>query len=379
MDVENLEPTTVVMVHAGSAIAVGLAAHTAFNLTQLREPQFTGNTITEPVSILIPARNEASTIEAAVRSASNQMGLADLEIIVMDDDSSDETAEIVNRLAQSDPRIRLMRSTENIPAGWMGKQFACHRLSREARGSILVFLDADVTLEPHAVAACGELMRVHGFAMVAPYPRQLASGTVERLVQPLVVWSWAATLPVGIAENSLRPSLSAANGQLLVVDSGKYHAIGGHESVQSVVLEDIALMRELKKSGERCVTVNGSALAQCRMYDTTTDLVEGYAKSLWSAFGSAAGSLAISALLATAYIVPAAGMLTSRKRSTRMVGALGYGAGVLSRGLVAHRTASPVLPDSLAHPASVATFIGLTALSWSRHLRGTNTWKGRTL
>lgn len=379
MDVENLEPTTVVMVHAGSAIAVGLAAHTAFNLTQLREPQFTGNTITEPVSILIPARNEASTIEAAVRSASNQMGLADLEIIVMDDDSSDETAEIVNRLAQSDPRIRLMRSTENIPAGWMGKQFACHRLSREARGSILVFLDADVTLEPHAVAACSELMRLHGFAMVAPYPRQLASGTVERLVQPLVVWSWAATLPVGIAENSLRPSLSAANGQLLVVDAGKYHAIGGHESVQSVVLEDIALMRELKKSGERCVTVNGSALAQCRMYDTTTDLVEGYAKSLWSAFGSAAGSLAISALLATAYIVPAAGMLTSRKRSTRMVGALGYGAGVLSRGLVAHRTASPVLPDSLAHPASVATFIGLTALSWSRHLRGTNTWKGRTL
>jgi len=379
MDVENLEPTTVVMVHAGSAIAVGLAAHTAFNLTQLREPQFTGNTITEPVSILIPARNEASTIEAAVRSASNQMGLADLEIIVMDDDSSDETAEIVNRLAQSDPRIRLMRSTENIPAGWMGKQFACHRLSREARGSILVFLDADVTLEPHAVAACSELMRAHGFAMVAPYPRQLASGTVERLVQPLVVWSWAATLPVGIAENSLRPSLSAANGQLLVVDAGKYHAIGGHESVQSVVLEDIALMRELKKSGERCVTVNGSALAQCRMYDTTTDLVEGYAKSLWSAFGSAAGSLAISALLATAYIVPAAGMLTSRKRSTRMVGALGYGAGVLSRGLVAHRTASPVLPDSLAHPASVATFIGLTALSWSRHLRGTNTWKGRTL
>lgn len=379
MDVANLEPTTVVMVHAGSAIAVGLAAHTAFNLTQLREPQFTGNTITEPVSILIPARNEASTIEAAVRSASNQMGLADLEIIVMDDDSSDETAEIVNRLAQSDPRIRLMRSTENIPAGWMGKQFACHRLSREARGSILVFLDADVTLEPHAVAACSELMRAHGFAMVAPYPRQLASGTVERLVQPLVVWSWAATLPVGIAENSLRPSLSAANGQLLVVDAGKYHAIGGHESVQSVVLEDIALMRELKKSGERCITVNGSALAQCRMYDTTTDLVEGYAKSLWSAFGSAAGSLAISTLLATAYIVPAAGMLTSRKRSTRMVGALGYGAGVLSRGLVAHRTASPVLPDSLAHPASVATFIGLTALSWSRHLRGTNTWKGRTL
>lgn len=379
MDVENLEPTTVVMVHAGSAIAVGLAAHTAYNLTRLREPQFTGHAITEPVSILIPARNEASTIEAAVLSASNQIGLTDLEILVMDDDSSDETAEIVNRLAQNDPRIRLLRSTEKIPAGWMGKQFACHRLSREARGSILVFLDADVTLEPDAVAACSELLRAHHFAMVAPYPRQLAAGTMERLVQPLVVWSWAATLPVGIAENSVRPSLSAANGQLLVVDAGKYHAIGGHESVQSVVLEDIALMRELKKSGERCVTVNGSALAQCRMYDTTSDLVEGYTKSLWSAFGSVAGSLAISAFLATAYIVPAAGMLTSRKRSTRAVGALGYGAGVLSRGLVAHRTASPVVPDSLAHPVSIATFIGLTALSWSRHLRGTNTWKGRTL
>ena len=368
-----------VMVQAGSVLAVALAAHTAYNLKVLRDPVFSGAEITEPVSILIPARNEESTIAQAVITACAQQGLKDFEVIVLDDDSTDKTAEIVNQLALHDSRIQLIRSDEQIPPGWMGKQFACHRLSQIARGSILVFLDADVELAPSAVAACIQLLRAENLALVAPYPRQQAAGLLERLVQPLVVWSWVATLPVRIAEQSLRPSLSAANGQLMILDTGAYFQAGGHTSVRNIVLEDIALMRSLKKSGARCATVNGAQIAQCRMYESTEDIIDGYTKSLWSAFGSPAGSIAISALLAATYIAPAVGMVVSQKKSTRAIGALGYSAGVLSRALVAQRTGNPVFPDSLAHPASITTFIGLTALSWSRHLRGTNRWKGRSL
>ncbi len=367
------------MVQAGSALAVALAAHTAYNLSILRDPKFSGKEISEPVSILIPARNEQSTIARAVTTACAQRGLRDFEVLVLDDDSSDDTAEIIEELAQRDSRIRLIRGHQPIPEGWMGKQFACQRLSHSARGSVLVFVDADVELEPYAVAACIELLRTENLALVAPYPQQQAVGLLERLVQPLVVWSWVATLPVGIAEKSLRPSLSAANGQLMVLDTRAYLHAGGHAAVRNIVLEDIALMRTLKKSGFHCATVNGAQLAHCRMYESTDDVINGYTKSLWSAFGSPFGSVSINALLALTYIAPAVAMVAAPRKSTRVIGAFGYSAGVVSRSLVARRTGNSYIPDSLAHPVSIAAFIGLSALSWSRHLRGKNTWKGRVL
>jgi hypothetical protein len=194
-----------------------------------------------------------------------------------------------------------------------------------------------------------------------------------------VTWSWASTLPLGIAENSLRPSLSAANGQFLVFDSLAYSTSGGHTGVKGEVLEDIALMRSMKTSGFHCATVNGSELAYCRMYDNTDALVNGYTKSLWNAFGSPVGSIAVNSLLAFTYLVPPIAMMTSRKTSTRAIGAVGYLAGVAGRAMVAKETRSRVVPDSFAQPASIAAFIGLNALSWSRHVRGKNSWKGRAV
>jgi GT2 family glycosyltransferase len=374
-----MESAPVVAAQTATAISVALAAHTAYNLTQLREPLWDGTPITEKVSILIPARNEEVTIRAAAESALAQIGLTNFEILILDDSSSDNTAHIVSELAEAHADVTLMRGTEDIPPGWLGKPFACHRLAQQASGSVLVFLDADVTLEPTAVAACVQLLREQNLALVAPYPRQIAESLVERLVQPLVVWSWAATLPLGIAEKSLRPSLSAANGQLMVMDSQAYVQCGGHESVRDIVLEDIALMRSLKASGSHCATVNGADIAQCRMYESTEQVIDGYTKSLWSAFGSPAGSVAVNSLLGFTYLVPPIALITGRNRSTRILGGIGLASGIASRALVAKKTNAKVWPDSLAQPASIAAFIGLNALSWYRHVRGTNTWKGRSL
>jgi cellulose synthase/poly-beta-1,6-N-acetylglucosamine synthase-like glycosyltransferase len=374
-----MESAPVVAAQTATAISVALAAHTAYNLTQLREPLWDGTPITEKVSILIPARNEEVTIRAAAESALAQIGLTNFEILILDDSSSDNTAHIVSELAEAHADVTLMRGTEDIPPGWLGKPFACHRLAQQASGSVLVFLDADVTLEPTAVAACVQLLREQNLALIAPYPRQIAESLFERLVQPLVVWSWAATLPLGIAEKSLRPSLSAANGQLMVMDRHAYVQCGGHESVRDIVLEDIALMRSLKASGSHCATVNGADIAQCRMYESTEQVIDGYTKSLWSAFGSPAGSVAVNSLLGFSYLVPPIALITGRNRSTRILGGIGLASGIASRALVAKKTNAKVWPDSLAQPASIAAFIGLNALSWYRHVRGTNTWKGRSL
>ena len=368
-----------VVLPLASALSIAVTAHTAFNLTKLRTPSWSGKLIGEKVSVLIPARNEEGHIAQTVESIRNQIGLVDCEIIVLDDQSTDSTATVVEQISAHDPRVTLVPNVVNPPDSWLGKPHACHLLSQAATGNVLVFVDADVTLEPTAIAACVELLREKNFGLVAPYPQQFADTSIERLVQPLVMWSWVATMPLGIAETSLRPSLSAANGQFLIFDKQAYDMSGGHAGVKGEVLEDIALMRSLKSSDYRCATVNGSELAHCRMYDGAESLANGYTKSLWNAFGSPAGSVAVNSLLAFTYLLPPLAAATSREKTSRALGTLGYLAGVASRAMVATATGSRPFPDSFAHPASIATFIGLNAMSWSRHVRGKNSWKGRAL
>ena len=184
-------------------------------------------------------------------------------------------------------------------------------------------------------------------------------------------------MPLRWAETSTRPSLSAANGQFLVLDAADYLAIGGHGAVRHDVIEDVALMRSLKGSGRHAATVDGSHLATCRMYGGAGAVVDGYGKSLWSAFNGPAGSAAVCAVLAAAYAVPALAVVAGPDRRTRAIGAAGYAAGVASRAMVARRTGERMLPDVLAQPVTIAAFVALTVISWRRHLAGTNSWKGR--
>ncbi|MGN6246183.1 MAG: glycosyltransferase [Motilibacteraceae bacterium] len=359
------------MVAAGSVGAAALAAHTAVNARLLRTPPAYPPPAPERVSVLLPLRNEAGRVEPCLRSVLAQTGVPDLEVVVLDDGSTDGTADVVRRVAGDDPRVRLL-SGGDLPDGWLGKPWACQRLAQAASGSVLVLVDADVVLAPHAIAATVALLRWSGLDLVCPYPRQVTGSVGERLVQPLLQWSWLATLPLRAAERSPRESLVAANGQLLAVDADALSRAGGYGAVRGEVLDDIALLRAVKRSGGRGVVVDGTDVASCRMYEGWADVRDGYSKSLWSAFGSPAGAVATVGFLGLCFVVPpAAAVLGSR------VGLLGYAAGVAGRVVAARRTGGRVLPDALAHPVSVAVFAGLTARSWRLHLRGELTWKGR--
>ena len=366
-----------VLVAASALTATAIAVHTALNLRYLRRPNVEAPEVDEPVTVLIPARNEAAHVQTTVRSVLAQSGIRHLSVVVLDDDSGDETPALVRELVDQDPRLSLITGTEPPPPQWLGKPWACARLAESSSGSVLVFVDADVVLGPGAVRAVVDTLRTRGFAMVAPYPRQVAGTWLERLVQPLVTWSWVATVPLHWAETSTRPSLSAANGQLLAVDAVAYRSVGGHGAVRDQVIEDVALMRAFKVAGLHTATVDGSHLATCRMYEGTEAVVAGYGKSLWSAFNGAAGSIAVCTLLAAVYVVPPLAMVSTRDPRIRAMAALGYAAGVASRAIVARRTGERIAPDALGQPASVVAFIALNAISWRRHLAGANTWKGR--
>ncbi len=368
------------VVVAGTAAACAIALHTAVNLRFLRTPSPSAPDVDEPVTVLIPARDEAAHAETTVRSVLAQEGVPSLTVIVLDDGSSDGTAEILDRLALEDTRLSVVHAPDvPPPAGWLGKPWACARLAELAPGSVLVFVDADVALRPHAIRSAVEMMRQHGFDLLAPYPFQESTGWLERLVQPLVTWSWAAMVPLRWAESSTRPSLSAANGQFIAIDADAYRAVDGHRAVRADVIEDVALMRAVKSSGRLTATVDGSTIASCRMYDGSTAVVDGYAKSLWSAFNGPVGSVAVNALLLGIYVAPAVAAITARDTRTRRIGLLGYAAGAASRGLVARRTGERTLPDALLQPASIVAFTALNVISWQRHLRGSNTWKGRAV
>lgn len=360
-----------------TAASLALTVHTASNLQRLRRPPAAPQPPAEWVSVLLPVRDEAHRLEPALRALTSALDACDhrAELVVLDDGSTDGTAELVLEVCAHDARVRLVTGAD-LPPGWLGKPWACQQLAEHASSAstVLVYVDADVVLEPHAVAATVAQLRESGLDLVCPYPRQRAETPAERLVQPLLQWSWLTTLPLGVAERSARPSLGAANGQLLAVDRGAYERAGGHAAVRADVLDDLALLRAVKAAGGRGVVTDGTDLATCRMYESWGELREGYTKSLWSAFGSPTGAVVVAGALVTTYGWPVLAAL----RGSR-VGALGYAAGVLGRVLTGRRTGARVWPDALAHPVSVGTFAYLITRSLRSHASGTLTWKGRPL
>ena len=312
--------------------------------------------------MLVPARDEAATIGACVAAL-----VGAHEVLVLDDESSDDTAQLARAAG-----ARVVRGTPR-PPGWLGKPWACEQLvaAADPASDVLVFVDADVLVVPGGVDAAVDLLLDADLDITAHFPQQVARTAAERLVQPLLQWSWLTTLPVRIAERSARPSLTAACGQLVVVRRSALAAAGGFGAVRGQVVDDVALVRAVKAQGGRGGVADGSAVAECRMYTDWPQLRDGYSKSLWSAFGSPGGAAVAMALLLLGWVVPAAAML----RGSR-VGALGYAAGVTSRVISARRTGGRAA-DAPAHPVSILLLAWLTARSvWlSRH--GDPQWKGR--
>jgi Glycosyl transferase family 2 len=356
----------------GSALAVAGAAHALRNALLLRRPPDLGpaaapgtasRAAAGPQTILVPARNEAANIADCVRTLAAQG-----EVLVLDDESTDGTGDLARTAGAH------VLAGAPLPAGWLGKPWACAQLAAASQSPVLVFVDADVRLAPGAVAAAVALLDETGLDVVCPFPRQLADTIGERLVQPLLQWSWLTTLPLRAAETSPRPSLTAACGQFVVVRRSALERAGGFAAIRDEVLDDIALVRAIKAAGGRGGVVDGTELASCRMYASWPDLRAGYGKSLWAAFGAPPRAAAVLALLGTAYLLPAAAAL----RGSR-VGAIGYLAGVASRIIAARRTGGRCWPDAFAHPASVLALGYLTVSSARDRRAGRLAWKGRAI
>ena len=326
--------------------------------------------VKKAVTILAPMRNEAENVPEFISALSAQMGVRNLRIIVINDGSTDKTAELLDTVIGNDKRFAVIDSPVQR-MGWLGKVSALQAGYQAAESEYIITLDADVRLEPNAVMrAITQLERLK-LDFTSPYPRQIAQTFPEKLIQPLLHWSWMSTIVLRLAEKYPRRSTAVGNGQFFVVRKSALDAIDGFTSVSNQILDDIELARSLIGAGFKGVVTEGSGIASTRMYSSLDEIRQGYGKSLWKAFGGPIGTVIAIAFIFVTGIVPVILILNGY-----LIGWFIYLYIAFSREISAIRSRSNPLYAFL-HPISSALLIYLIIYSWRK--RGTIQWKGRTV
>lgn len=323
------------------------------------------------VSILVPARNEATNIGPALDAALGSMGVP-VEILVMDDGSTDATPEIVRAYAAREPRVRLLTAPP-LEDGWTGKVHACHHLAQAARGTHFLFVDADVRLGPHAAASLAGHAQATDSGLVSAVPRQIMNTFGEWLTVPTINLLLLGYLPMGFMRLSRDPGLGAACGQLMLVEREAYRASGGHAAIRSRIHDGIQLARLFRRKGFMTDVVPGERLATCRMYAGFHEAWAGFAKNAHEGMATPVALPVWTVLLLGGHVLPF--LLLPLAPSLPLAGAALLSLATRTLVTVATRESALSIP---LHPATV--LVGL-AIQWSVLLRIGEArragWKGR--
>ena len=338
------------------------------------------------VSVLIPARDEVANIERCVRAADAARGPI-TEIVVYDDDSTDGTGEVLAALQAELPRLRVIHG-DGLPAGWVGKPYALHRLSVAARSEVLLNIDADVTLRAEGLLRMLSLLgspdQVPGgldAALVTAVPRQRTGSLVERSMIPLLHLSYVAWLPMPLIHRTRDPRVLAANGQLLLVRRSALDAVGGWAGVRAALVDDMALCREMKRSGRRVVFADGDRMADCRMYTDGPSLWRGFSKNFYEGIGGhPLGLIMVMALHLLIFVAPYVALpIAALRGDTPLMAAaaIGVAANVMLRLIMAARHGHSLF-SVLVHPLAVLAMMGVLLDSYRCSRRGDIRWRGRS-
>jgi glycosyltransferase involved in cell wall biosynthesis len=235
----------------------------------------------EKVSILIPARNEIENLPETLPPVLAQ----GVEVIVLDDESSDGTTEFLQKLESQHANLKVMRG-QPLPKRWSGKNWACHQLSQAATGDILIFTDADVFWERGTLKSLLLFRLSNNAKFVSVWPRQLTCSWLEVVTIPIIDLILLGALPYWAVRYLPFAQFSAGNGQLMMWTRGAYHAVGGHEAFKQEVLEDVRMGQHAKRIGLRIALALGGEVISTRMYRNDADVIKGFSKNIVAAIGS---------------------------------------------------------------------------------------------
>ena len=325
----------------------------------------------ELVSVLIPARNEAHNLPPLLESLRKQEH-DNLEIIVYDDHSEDETAGVVKKVAFNDRRIQLMQGNK-LPEGWLGKNYACHQMASKASGDYFLFLDADVSVSKGLISKALDFVKKEQLSLLSIFPKQQIYSIGERLTVPLMNWILLTLLPMVLIRKSSRHSLAAANGQFMWFEKNCYQQHKWHEQVKDNLVEDIEIIRMMKEHNYNVCTLLGNHDISCRMYTSYKEGLNGFAKNVVEFFGGSSVMTVLFGFIVVSgvFIIPFYLEWIVFISYLIMIG--------LTRIFVSVASKQSVAKNLFFHIPQIATFVVMVFKGVKVRLTGSYSWKGRKI
>jgi len=323
------------------------------------------------VSVLIPARNEEAVIGRLLESL-EKLDYPDFEVIVCNDYSSDNTEKILNWMVDEDDRFHWFLG-EKLPDDWLGKNFACHQLAKKASGKYLIFLDADVELSPDAISKAVAFFQENGLSLLSVFPQQKMESFAEQITVPVMNWILQSLLPMILVQKTKFPSLSAANGQLMMFDAGNYRTHQWHSRVRNQNVEDIRLARMIKAEGLKTAVLLGNNDAYCRMYRTFNEAVVGFSRNIHEYFGGRR------AVMLAFWFITCLGPFIVFFTNGWTFFSLFLLLVLANRLLIAAANRQNVFLSVLLHPLQMISFTTFVFYNIFRSIKKETTWKGRKI
>ena len=323
------------------------------------------------VSILIPARDEEHNILNLLRSIDEQ-DYENYEVIILDDDSSDNTYKVCADFAANHPKLKVIKG-EELPVGWLGKNYACHQLAKQANGDFFLFLDADEMVHSGLINSAMHRMYLRRLSLLSLFANQDMRSLSELTIVPLMHYILLTLLPIQLVYLIKHQAVAAASGQFMLFDAATYRENQWHLQAKDEVVEDVSIMKLVKASNYNGEVLLANEMVSCRMYKNYKDGVNGFSKNFLAAFNYSVPGLLI-------YIVLVIGgpMMVMTTLNFPMIFFMA-GLIMLTRIMVSLSAKQDALYNVLLHPVQMFNLTLIAFLAIQKHLTKTNVWKGRKI
>jgi chlorobactene glucosyltransferase len=361
----------IIIIYATFFFIILRFAVTIFNFISDPKLRRVNKNYTKLVSILIPARNEEKNILALLISI-HQQDYRDYEVIVLDDDSSDRTYDICVEFAAIHSAFKVVRGKE-LTGQWLGKNYACYQLAKQARGEFLLFLDADEKVFDGLINSAVHRMHFRNLALLSMFTNQQMKTIGERLTVPLMHYILLNLLPLRLVYLSKNAAVAAASGQFMLFNAEVYHQYDWHKGAKDKIVEDVEIMKQVKLAGYNGESLLANGMISCRMYTGYGEAINGFGKNFLAAFNYNIFSFLIFLLLLIAG--PMMVIMTLNFQLILMMAGLI----MLTRIMISLESGQNAFINVILHPLQMFSLVLIAFSAIQKYLTKTTEWKGRKI
>jgi len=326
---------------------------------------------TELVSILIPVRNEEGNILSLLQSIQNQ-DYDNCEVIILDDDSTDNTYRVCADFAAEHPRFKVIKG-KKLPYDWLGKNYACHQLAKQAKGDYFLFLDADEQVYNGLINSAIHRMHLYKLGLLSLFTNQQMDTIGEKTVVPLMHFILLNLLPLRLVYLTKNSTVAAASGQFMLFDAPLYRQHGWHKQARDKVVEDVEIMKIVKAAKYNGEALLANGMISCRMYKGYADAVNGFSKNFLAAF-----NYSIMWLLIYLVVIIGGPMIILMTLNFQLILFM-VGLIILTRIMISLSASQNAWLNVLLHPVQMINLMLIAFVAIQKYLTKTTVWKGRQI